>query len=161
MRFITRRGIGFTLAAVGLFVMGDITRTGWVQIADSLFWGALVISVPLALMSSGGLSFTPGLHRMARTSAPGATQGEEAEVVIDVRNRRPWPRFGLTFTYDLQVNDVLMTQRTQDRVKLHLPFLGPFAHVAVRGQLPLRRRGLHRLSGGAAVGETRDKGHAT
>jgi hypothetical protein len=41
MRFITRRGIGFTVAAVGLFVVGDVTRTGWVQVADALFWGAI------------------------------------------------------------------------------------------------------------------------
>jgi len=133
--------------------MGDVTRTGWVQIADALFWAALVISVPLALMSSGGLSFTSRIHRVTRASTPGATQGEEAEVVVDIQNRRPWPRFGLTLTYDLQVNDALVTPRFEDRVRLHLPFLAPYAHVEVRGRLPLVRRGLHRLSGGAAVAD--------
>ena len=154
MRFITGRGVGLAFAAVGLFVIGDVTRTGWVQIADSLFWGAIVMSVVVAGISSGGLTATPRFSsRGQAVNGNAPSQGQDVEVEVEVVNRWPVPRFGVTLRYDLFVNDRMATKDADLKVRFHLPFLAPKARVVVRGRLRTDRRGVHRLASGVAYSD--------
>jgi uncharacterized protein (DUF58 family) len=151
MRFLTRRGLGFILAAVGLFVIGDVTRTGWVQIADSVFWGAIVISAIVPAFSSGGLTASPRFFlRERQDRASGPAQGDEVGIEADIVNHWPVPRFGVTLTYDLYVNEGLTTNRADERVRLFVPFIAPLARMTVTGSMRPPLRGLHRLANGVA-----------
>lgn len=154
MRFLTRRGGGFIFAAVSLFVIGDVTRTGWVQIADAVFWGAILVSAVIAATSSGGLRAAPRF--IMTTSAndnPGTSQGDEIGIEAEVINKWPLPRFGVTLSYNLYVNDHLVTPHADQRVKLHVPFLAPRARALVKGSLTTSRRGTHRLADGVAASD--------
>jgi uncharacterized protein (DUF58 family) len=154
LRFITRRGIGFTVSAVALFVIGDVTRTGWVQIADSLFWGAIVVSVMVAAISSGGLTASPRFSSRSHAINGGApSQGQDVEVEVEVVNRWPVPRFGVTVRYDLLINDRLTTKDADQKRTFHIPFIAPRATALVRGKLQTQRRGVHRLTNGVAYGD--------
>lgn len=158
MRFLTRRGFGFIFAAVSLFVIGDVTRTGWVQMADAIFWGAILASALVAGISSGGLRAAPRFFRTESSGtgneldvgfAQGGTVGVEAEVV----NRWPVPRFGLTLSFNLYVNDHLVTPHRDQRVKLHVPYLAPRARIVVKGSMVANRRGMHRLADGVMASD--------
>lgn len=154
MRFLTRRGFGFIFAAVSLFVIGDVTRTGWVQIADAVFWGAILASALVAAMSSGGLRATPRFFLIASPGDnPGTAQGESVGIEAEVINRWPLPRFGVTLSYNLYVNDHLVTPHSDQRPKLHMPFLAPRSRTVVKGSLVTSRRGMHRLADGVAASD--------
>ncbi len=138
---MTRRGLVLILAALVLFVLADFTRTGWVQLSDALLWGAIILSLVLALTSVPAISMSYRLGRGPGTgSAP--TEGEDGGFAVTVRNRLPWPRFGLLVTADLLVNGA-----AGQSVRLYIPYVGPWATVTVDGALPLARRGLHEVHG--------------
>jgi uncharacterized protein (DUF58 family) len=153
MRFLTRRGFGFIFAAVSLFVIGDVTRTGWVQIADAVFWGAILASAIVAAMSSGGLRATPRFFVTTTLDSAGTSQGDEVGIEAEIVNRWPLPRFGVTLSFNLYVNDYLVTPHGDQRVKLHVPFLAPGARTLVKGSMPVTRRGMHRLADGVAASD--------
>jgi len=154
MRFLTRRGFGFIFAAVSLFVIGDVTRTGWVQIADAVFWGAILASALVAAMSSGGLRATPRFFLNSTPGQnPGTAQGETVGIEAEVINRWPLPRFGVTLSFNLYVNDQLVTPHSDQRLKLHMPFLAPGSRTVVKGSMVTSRRGMHRLADGVAASD--------
>jgi uncharacterized protein (DUF58 family) len=154
MRFLTRRGFGFIFAAVNLFVIGDVTRTGWVQIADAVFWGAIFASVLVAGISSGGLRVSPRFFVSSQGSGgPGTAQGDEVGIEAEVINNWPLPRFGVTLSYNLYVNDHLATLHADQRVKIHVPFLAPRSRTIVKGSMTSSRRGMHRLADGIAASD--------
>ena len=153
--FITKRGMGFALAAAGLFVIGDATRTGWIQIADALLWGTLVASAVVAGLSGARLEITPSLGWRGSSGhgagGLGPFQEDDAQLVVEVRNRRPWPRFGATISFDLHVNGELTTPDDGSRLRLFIPFIPASGSLSVHGDLPLARRGLHTVRGGMAT----------
>lgn len=114
--------MGFALAAVGLFVIGDVTRTGWIQIADALLWGTLAASAVVAGLSGTRIEMTPrlGWHGSTGHGAGGLGpfQSDDAQLVVEVRNPRPWPRVGATISFDLHVNGQLTTPDDGSRVRL-------------------------------------------
>ena len=138
---MTRRGIVLVIAAAVLFVLADFTRTGWVQLSDALLWGAIVLSFVLAMTSVPAISVT---YRLARRpgAGPGPTEGDDGVFAITVRNRLPWPRFGLLIKRDLLVNG-----GAGQTLRLYIPFVGPWATATVDGVLPLVRHGLHEVHG--------------
>jgi uncharacterized protein (DUF58 family) len=147
---VTKRGMGLLLAAAGLFAVGDVTGTGWVQLADALLWAALVFSALVTATSGGRVeaalwwSDPPGLeHAPWRT---GPTEGEPVLLSLRVRNPHPWPRFGLTLTYPLSINEAAAGEAV-----FHIPFLPPRAELVLEGPVQLTRRGAHRWTGGTAV----------
>lgn len=157
--FITKRGMGFALAAVGLFVIGDVTRTGWVQIADALLWGTLAASAVVAGLSGARLEMTPRLGWSGSTSrgvargvaSLGPFQEDDVELVVEVGNRRRWPRFGAILSFDLHVNGELTTPDDGSRVRLFIPFIPALGRSIVQGRLPVPRRGLHTVRAGTAT----------
>ncbi|MEE8518070.1 MAG: DUF58 domain-containing protein, partial [Dehalococcoidia bacterium] len=154
MGLITRRGIGITVAAVGLFVIGDVTRTGWVQIADSFLWGALFASALLTASFSRGFDAVMWPEATPESSErPGPTQGGWARLVVELRNQRPWPRFGISLSYDLSVNGTLQGSNGAGPVKLYVPFIGPNATITVEGWLRLDRRGQYVFANGVLSSE--------
>jgi uncharacterized protein (DUF58 family) len=154
MRFLTRRGFGFIFAAASLFVIGDVTRTGWVQIADAVFWGAIIASALVAGMSSGGLRVAPRFFLTESLGEnPGTIQGDTVGIEAEVINRWPLPRFGVTLSFNLYVNDHLATPHADQRVRLHIPFLAPGARAVVKGSMVTSRRGMHRLADGIAASD--------
>ena len=152
-RFVTKRGLGFAFAAVGLFVIGDVTRTGWVQIADAVFWGAIILSAAIAPFLSGGLTAAPRFFTHARSDDGALSQGDTVGIGVEVVNRRPWPRFGLTIAFNLYVNGNRVTKSTEERVRFYVPFMAPGATVRVEGRLPVMRRGTHLLADGVATSD--------
>ncbi len=152
-RFVTKRGFGFTFAAVGLFVIGDVTRTGWVQIADAVFWAAIIVSALMAPLSSGGVTAVPRFSARGRSDDRALSQGDTVSLDVDVVNRRPWPRFGLTLAFNLYVNDVLVTKTAEERVRFHVSYLAPGATTRVEGRFPVVRRGAHRLADGVVMSD--------
>ena len=155
MVFITKRGMGFALAAVGLFVIGDVTRTGWVQIADALLWGTLVASAVVAGLSGARLEITPRLG-WSGSSGDGAGglgpfQEDDALLLVEVRSPRPWPRFGATISFDLYVNGELTTPDDGSRLRMFVPFIPASGSLSVHGRLPVARRGLHTVRDGMAT----------
>ena len=146
-----RRGISFTLVATVLFVIGDVTGTGWVQIADAFLWSALVISPIVPIFSGARLAVTPRVTRVRQDGGPGPVQGDEVVFAAELRNPRPWPRLGVTVAYKLFINGV--HGGTSDgaygrEVKLYVPYIDPHGTARVEGQLPVPRRGLYTLSDG-------------
>ncbi len=155
MGFITKRGIGFALAAVVLFVVGDVTQIGWVKMADALLWGTLVASAVVAGLSGARLEMTPrlGWHGSARPDPEGLGpfQDDDTQLEVEVRNSRPWPRFGATIGFDLYVNGELTTPEDGSRVRLFIPFIPAAGSLSVHGRLPGGRRGLHTVRDGTAT----------
>lgn len=147
MGFVTPRGIGFIVAAVGLFVAGDVTGTGWVQIADAFLWGAVAVSAVVTVASGGTLGVRAHTRSMAGRER-GATQGDEIRLMITVSNPRPWPRFGLTLRHRLSVNGADAAP-----LKVHIPFLPPMGLVAIDARFPTSRRGLHEMGAASVVAD--------
>lgn len=151
--FVTKRGFGFIFAAIALFVIGDVTRTGWVQIADAVFWGAVLFSALIAPFASGGVTAIPRFSGRGRSDDGSLSQGDSVSVDVELINRRPWPRFGLTLAFNLYVNDVLVTKTAAERVRFHVSYLAPGATVTILGRFPLVRRGNHRLAEGVVMSD--------
>ena len=141
-----RRGLLLLLTASGLFIVGDVTRTGWVQLADALLWSALLISVIVPLASGASLEVRQRLvpHNAPEGLGPprglGPLEGSEGALVVELRNPRPWPRFGLSLRTLLSINGAPV------RV-LHLvvPYLAPGARLTVEGPITFERRGRYLL----------------
>ena len=69
-------------------------------------------------------------------------QGDEVALVVELRNPRPWPRFGLTIVMDLVVNDV-----PQGKLRLFTPYLAPKGRLVFHGVMTYSRRGLNTVQG--------------
>ena len=155
MGFITKRGLGLALSAVGLFVIGDVTQTGWVQIADALLWGTLIASAVVAGLSGARLEMTPRLGWRGSTTPGeeglGPFQADDTQLVVEVRSPRPWPRFGATISFDLHVNGELTTPDDGSRLRLFIPFIPALGSLSVHGNLHVARRGFHTVRGGMAT----------
>lgn len=146
-----RRGIAFVFVAAALFAVGDITRTGWVQIADALLWGAIVVSAVLPTLCVWGLRVDPRfvVERTASGDHRGTPdQADAIAVAVEVTNRWPWPRFGVTCAFDVVVND-----EVRRRVSLYLPYVGMRGSITVQGRFEHVTRGFHELRAGTIACE--------
>ena len=141
---ISRRGIGFIVVALGLFAVGDVTRTGWVQIGDSILWGAIILGIVLPLASGFGVDAAPRFGWNREAQGVGPVQGDELTLSVRLRNPQPWPRFGLVVAFDLTVNG-----EARPPLSLYVPYLGPRAELTVDGRFPRVGRGVHTISGGS------------
>lgn len=137
---MTLRGLLLLLAAIILFVMADFTRTGWVQLADSLLWAVLVVSFFISWGSVVHLGIRLRIVPGPRFSTIGATEGDEAAYVLEIENRWPWPRFGLHVTAALKVNGA-----ERQTLGFYVPVLGPTSTAKVPGHERFHRRGRHEL----------------
>lgn len=135
---MTRRGIGLIAAAVILFLLADLTRTGWIQFADSLLWAIIVLGVALPLLALPALDFSVVLEPPVKRE--GMREGDAAAVSLRIRNRRPWPRFGLRVTAELQ-----SAGRPPKPIAFYVPFVAPGADLTLRGSVVMSERGLYRL----------------
>ena len=136
---MTRRGIALIITSAVLFMLAGFTQTGWVQLADALLWATILLSAFLALFS------VPGVDLSVRLS-PGqppralAQQGDTASFTATLRNRWPWPRFGLALGGEVTVNG-----KGERPFTLYVPILGPRQTLDVAGILQLPRRGLYTM----------------
>ncbi len=146
---MTRLGLGLAIAAGILFALAEFTRTGWLQLADSLLWAIIVLGVLLPWLSVARLRVSCRLAPpKGVTPSPGPMQGQQAALELEVRNPWPAPRFGLVVQGVLQVNG-----KRHRPIKLYVPFVAPFGTVRVVAPLPLERRGLHALGGMSVTSE--------
>ncbi len=135
---MTRRGIGLIAAAIVLFLLADMTRTGWIQFADSLLWAIVVVGIALPLLSLPALEASLAIVTPAKRE--GLREGDAVTLVVRIRNRWFWPRFGLRVTGELQTEG-----RKAKPVAIYIPFIAPRGDVAVRGEVVIGERGLYRL----------------
>jgi uncharacterized protein (DUF58 family) len=135
---VTRRGIGLIAAAVILFLLADMTRTGWIQFADSLLWAIVVAGSALPLLSLPSLDVAVSLLAAARRE--GLREGDGVTVAVRIRNRWLWPRFGLRVTGELQAEG-----RAPKPIAVYVPFIAPRGEVQLRGEAVITERGLYRL----------------
>ena len=134
---MTWRAVALIVAGGVLFALADLTRTGWIQLADALIWAVVVLSLALPSLSVTGLQVSYRLtHRSG--ARPGPVQGEEAKFVIELRNPWPWPRFGLVVR-----GQMLVAGRPHQDLKIYVPFVAPRGRVIVEAPVALARRGLH------------------
>ncbi len=67
-------------------------------------------------------------------------EGDAVTLVVRIRNRWFWPRFGLRVTGELQAEG-----RKPKPVAIYIPFVAPKGDVVVRGDVVIGERGLYRL----------------
>ena len=137
---MTRRGLWVAIAAVILFVMADFTQTGWVQLADSLLWSILIVSlvIPWASASRVRVRYAAAPHSYRRQA--GFTEGDNITYEVEVTNPWPWPIFGLVVQGEVRING-----EKAPPIRHYLPFVGPLRSVRITGVKPLERRGLHEI----------------
>ena len=134
---MTWRALSLVVAGGVLFALADLTRTGWIQLADALIWAVVFFSLLLPSLSVTGLQVSYRLtHRSA--SRPGPVQGDEAKFFIELRNPWLWPRFGLQIR-----GQMLVADRPHRDLKVYVPFVAPRGRVVVEAPVALVRRGLH------------------
>ena len=97
----TGKTFGFILAAVVLFFLGSFTNVGWVRIVDAVLWGMLGLSLLLQWLSLTAVEAQRRLTRVEHTDGgPSPMEDDAIEVEVALANRRFWPRFFISVSYD-------------------------------------------------------------
>ena len=84
---ITRRGIGFVLAAVAAFFIASATRVGWVHMADAVLWGVVILSAVTPWLSVYGLSVSREKSISSRGNLGGPVEGDSVDIDLKIQNK--------------------------------------------------------------------------
>lgn len=137
---ITRRGIGFVLAAIAAFFIASATRVGWVHLADAVLWGIILLSAITPWLSVYGISVSRRLNVRESAGLPGVTEGSAVKFTHKLQNRWWLPRFLLNVTFEVESS---RDSRTNSSI-----FLGvlPGKDSTLDSEISVNHRGLHSLS---------------
>ncbi len=137
---ITRRGIGFVLAAVAAFFIASATRVGWVHLADAVLWGVVILSAVTPWISVYGLNVTREKRFTSHSNLAGPIEGQSLGIDLQVTNKWWIPRFLLNVKYSVE------SQRGSVAQSLVLVGVGARARSQGSTASKLTTRGVHELS---------------
>ena len=136
---ITKRGVGFVLVAIVLFLIASATNVGWVRIFDAVLWGMLLLSLLLQWLSITRVDVTRRLLAVVGTGAfDGPTEDDAVESEVRLHNRWFWPRFFISLAYDAP-----MESPDSREQRLFVANLHGHGDVMVASRINCYRRGLH------------------
>jgi hypothetical protein len=138
---ITRRGIGFVLAAVAAFFIASATRVGWVHLADAVLWGIVILSSVTPWLSVYGLKVNREKRFLSRSNLAGPVEGQSFELDLDLTNKWWIPRFLLNVTYSIE------SQRGSSDQSVVLVGVGPRAFSQATTSSPALTPCLYSLHG--------------
>jgi uncharacterized protein (DUF58 family) len=138
---ITGKGVGFVIAAIGLFFLGRLTQVGWLYLMDAVLWGIVLFSAALPWLSVPLLEARRRVeHSGAAEGRDGPAEGERLDIEVSLHNRSFWPRFFLSLYYHCPL---AAPDARRPRFFLgHLPGQGS---ASLGSELMAHRRGRHRL----------------
>jgi len=137
---ITRRGIGFVLAAVAAFFIASATRVGWVHMADAVLWGVVILSAVTPWLSVYGLSVSREKSISSRGNLGGPVEGDSVDIDLKIQNKWWIPRFLLSVQYSIE------SQRGKADESLVLVGVGPHSLTEGSTAPKVSTRGIHELS---------------
>ena len=137
---ITRKGIGFVLAAVAAFFIASATRVGWVHLADAVLWGVAILSAVTPWLSVYGLSVQRNRRFDSLANLPGPVEGKPIDIDVRLTNRWWIPRFLLSVEYSIE------SPRSTSEESLVVVGVAPRTISEGKTQPKVTTRGLHRLS---------------
>lgn len=137
---ITRRGIGFVLAAVAAFFIASATRVGWVHLADAILWGVVILSAVTPWLSVYGLTVKRDKRFTSQSNLGGPVEGQSLDVDINLVNKWWIPRFLLNVQYSIT------SQRTETDESVVLVGVGPRATSEGTSSAETSTHGAHKLS---------------
>ncbi len=137
---ITRRGIGFVLAAVAAFFIASATRVGWVHMADAVLWGVVILSAVTPWLSVYGLRVSREKSISSRGNLGGPIEGDSFDVDLKIQNEWWIPRFLLNVQYSIE------SQRGKAYESLVLIGVGPHSLTQGSTTPKVSTRGMHELS---------------
>lgn len=97
---ITRRGVGITITAVGIFFLASITRVGWLHLADAVLWGMIAVGLVLPWLTVPGLRASRRIDTGRTDDEVAPLVGDEIDVQVDVANSGVVPRYLVTASYE-------------------------------------------------------------
>ncbi len=96
---ITRRGVGFVLAAVAVFFVASATRVGWVHIADAFLWGVVLVSAVIPWVAAWGLRADRRVIVHGKDGLAGPQAGDPVRITVGLNSRKAIPGFMLSARY--------------------------------------------------------------
>ena len=136
---LTRRAVGILLTAILLFFLAGTTSVGWVRIVDAVLWGMLLLSLPLQWLAVTAMSARRRVLSVQHSGEwTGPMEGDTVEVGLDLENRRFWPRFFVSVSYDAPLESP--TSRSQ---RFFVANVNGHGTVNLSGMVSCCRRGLH------------------
>ena len=98
---ITSRGAALVATAAFTFFLARLTQVGWLYLLDAMLWGVILLSVVLPWLTVMSLVARRKLvRRQGSPGSPGPAEGETVQVELCLENRRPWPRYFLSASYN-------------------------------------------------------------
>jgi uncharacterized protein (DUF58 family) len=138
---ITGKGVGFLIAAVGLFFLGRLTQVGWLYLMDAVLWGIVLLSAVLPWLNVPFLEVRRRLeHAGDAAGRDGPAEGERIDIEVSLENRSFWPRFFLTLYYHCP-----LAGPDARRTRFFLGQLSGWGQTSLSSSVVAHRRGRHRL----------------
>ncbi len=135
------RAIGLSVVAIVLFLLAGATNVGWVRVVDAVLFGMLLLSLLLEWLSVTAVDASRRLVGVERSTGDvGPMEDDTIEVEVELRNRRFWPRFFTSISYEAPLAPP--TERWQ---RFFLANLSGHSTVGLTSRIECYRRGVHHL----------------